>query len=76
MIGREVFLNIDKDYSKAGETILEVKDVWIPSQKETSKIRGMSLSVKEGEIVGIAGIDGNGQSELVEACLLYTSRCV
>jgi len=67
MIGREVFLNIDKAYSKAGETILEVKDVWIPSQKETSKIRGMSLSVKEGEIVGIAGIDGNGQSELVEA---------
>lgn len=67
MIGREVFLNIDKAYSKAGETILEVQDVWIPSQKETSKIRGMSLHVKEGEIVGIAGIDGNGQSELVEA---------
>lgn len=67
MIGREVFLNIDKSYSKAGETILEVQDVWIPSQKETSKIRGMSLTVKEGEIVGIAGIDGNGQSELIEA---------
>ena len=67
MIGREVFLNIDKDYSEAGETILEVQDVWIPSQKETSKIRGMSLHVKAGEIVGIAGIDGNGQSELVEA---------
>lgn len=67
MIGREVFLNIDKDYSKAGEKILEVKDVWIPSQKETSKIRGMSLHVNEGEIVGIAGIDGNGQSELIEA---------
>lgn len=67
MIGREVFLNIEKDYSKAGETILEVRDVWVPSQKETSKIRGMSLTVKEGEIVGIAGIDGNGQSELVEA---------
>lgn len=67
MIGREVFLNIDKAYAEVGETILEVKDVWVPSQKETSKIRGMSLSVKEGEIVGIAGIDGNGQSELVEA---------
>ena len=67
MIGREVFLNIDKDYSEAGETILEVQDVWVPSQKETSKIRGMSLHVKAGEIVGIAGIDGNGQSELVEA---------
>lgn len=67
MIGREVFLNIEKDHSKAGEKILEVKDVWVPSQKETSKIRGMSLYVREGEIVGIAGIDGNGQSELIEA---------
>ncbi|MBR5266913.1 MAG: ABC transporter ATP-binding protein [Lachnospiraceae bacterium] len=67
MIGREVFLNIDKAYGKAGETILEVKDVWVSSNKETSKIRGMSLHVKEGEIVGIAGIDGNGQSELIEA---------
>lgn len=67
MIGREVFLNIDKAYSEVGDTILEVQDVWIPSQKETSKIRGMSLHVKTGEIVGVAGIDGNGQSELVEA---------
>lgn len=67
MIGREVFLNIEKDHSKAGEKILEVNDVWIPSQKESSKIRGMSLYVRQGEIVGIAGIDGNGQSELIEA---------
>ena len=67
MIGREVFLNIDKSYVKAGNRILDVKDVWIPSQKESSKIRGMSLHVNEGEIVGIAGIDGNGQSELIEA---------
>ena len=67
MIGREVFLNIDKSYGKAGNRILDVKDVWIPSQKESSKIRGMSLHVNEGEIVGIAGIDGNGQSELIEA---------
>ncbi len=67
MIGREVFLNIDKAHSQVGSTVLEVKDVWIPSQKETSKIRGMSFSVREGEIVGVAGIDGNGQSELVEA---------
>ena len=69
MIGREVFLNIDKTYTKAGENILDVQDVWIPSHKETSKIRGLSFSVKEGEIVGIAGIDGNGQSELVEALI-------
>jgi len=67
MIGREVFLNIDKTYEKAGKRILDVQDVWIPSQKETSKIRGLSLHVNEGEIVGVAGIDGNGQSELIEA---------
>lgn len=67
MIGREVFLHIDKRYEKAGKRILDVQDVWIPSQKESSKIRGLSLHVNEGEIVGIAGIDGNGQSELIEA---------
>lgn len=67
MIGREVFLHIDKTYEKAGKRILDVQDVWIPSHKESSKIRGLSLHVNEGEIVGIAGIDGNGQSELIEA---------
>ena len=67
MIGREVFLNIEKDYGQVGEKILDVQDVWVSSHKETSKIRGMSLSVHAGEIVGIAGIDGNGQSELIEA---------
>ena len=67
MIGREVFLNIEKDYGKAGEKILDVQDVWVSSHKETSKIRGMSLCVHAGEIVGVAGIDGNGQSELIEA---------
>ena len=67
MIGREVFLNIEKDYGQAGEKILDVQDVWVSSHKETSKIRGMSLSVHAGEIVGVAGIDGNGQSELIEA---------
>ena len=67
MIGREVFLNIEKDYGQSGEKILDVQDIWVSSHKETSKIRGMSLSVHAGEIVGVAGIDGNGQSELVEA---------
>jgi len=69
MIGRVVFLNIDKTFCEVGEKILDVQDVWIPSRKETSKIRGMSFSVSEGEIVGIAGIDGNGQSELIEALI-------
>lgn len=67
MIGREVFLNIEKTKAKPGEKVLEVKDVWVSGEKEISKIRGVSLDVREGEIVGIAGIDGNGQSELIEA---------
>ena len=67
MIGRDVFLSIDKTHEKAGEPVLEVEDIWVSSNKETSKIRGMSFKVHAGEIVGVAGIDGNGQSELVEA---------
>lgn len=67
MVGREVFLNIEKKQVRTGETVLRVEDLWTSGEKEMSKIRGLSLEVKEGEIVGIAGIDGNGQSELVEA---------
>ncbi len=67
MIGREVFLNIEKTKVNTGKTVLEVKDLWTSGEKEISKIRGVSLDVKAGEIVGIAGIDGNGQSELIEA---------
>lgn len=67
MVGREVFLNIEKEKTKIGAPILEVKDVWTSGEKEMSKIRGVSFDVRAGEIVGIAGVDGNGQSELVEA---------
>lgn len=67
MVGREVFLNIPKKETKAKEVVLEVNDVWISGEKEISKIRGLSFEVRSGEIVGIAGIDGNGQSELIEA---------
>lgn len=66
MIGREVFLNIEKKISAPKEEVLQVKNVWISGEKEISRIRGVSLEVRSGEIVGIAGIDGNGQSELVE----------
>ena len=67
MVGREVFLNIEKIKADIGKPILEIKDVWTSGEKEMSKIRGVSFDVREGEIVGIAGVDGNGQSELVEA---------
>ena len=68
MVGREVFLNnFDKKKIEASNTILKVDNLWTSGEKELSKIRGISFDVKAGEIVGIAGIDGNGQSELVEA---------
>ncbi len=67
MIGRDVFLNIKREPSEIGENVLEVKELWTSAEKEISKIRGLSLHVRKGEIVGIAGIDGNGQSEMVQA---------
>ena len=67
MVGREVFLNVPRKKTECGSTVLEVKELWTSGEKELSKIRGVSLKVHAGEIVGIAGIDGNGQSELIEA---------
>ncbi len=67
MVGREVFLNVERKKARTGGNVLEVKDLWTSGEKELSKIRGVSFDVKAGEIVGIAGIDGNGQSELIEA---------
>lgn len=67
MVGREVFLNVKKKDVVVGDTVLEIDNLWTSGEKELSKIKGISLDVKQGEILGIAGIDGNGQSELIEA---------
>ncbi|WP_302279575.1 ABC transporter ATP-binding protein [Brachyspira pilosicoli] len=67
MVGRDVFLNVEKKKSNVSDVVLKVDDLWTSGEKELSKIRGISFDVKAGEIVGIAGIDGNGQSELIEA---------
>lgn len=67
MVGRDVFLNVEKKKSKVSDVVLKVDNLWTSGEKELSKIRGISFDVKAGEIVGIAGIDGNGQSELIEA---------
>lgn len=67
MVGREVFLNIQRIKTEIGEILFRAEDLWIPSVKESSKIKGMSFDVRVGEIVGVAGVDGNGQSELIEA---------
>ena len=66
MVGRPVQLQVEKDEAKPGETVLSVRNLCVPSK--TSKkdaVKNVSFDVRTGEILCIAGIDGNGQSELV-----------
>jgi general nucleoside transport system ATP-binding protein len=67
MVGREVVLSVEKPPAEPGETLLEVKDLIVADERGLEAVRGVSLAVKAGEIVGIAGVDGNGQSELIDA---------
>jgi ABC-type uncharacterized transport system ATPase subunit len=67
MVGREVVLSVEKPPAEPGETLLEVKDLVVTDERGLEAVRGISLEVKAGEIVGIAGVDGNGQSELIDA---------
>jgi simple sugar transport system ATP-binding protein len=67
MVGREVLLRVDKAEAKPGEVALEVNDLHVVDDRELEQVRGVSFSVRKGEILAIAGVDGNGQTELVEA---------
>ena len=66
MVGREVLLRVEKPPSSPGEPLLQVEDVQAVDDRGLESVRGISFEVRAGEIVGIAGVDGNGQSELVE----------
>jgi ABC-type uncharacterized transport system ATPase subunit len=66
MVGREVLLRVEKPASSPGEPLLQVDDLRAVDDRGLESVRGISLEVRGGEIVGIAGVDGNGQSELVE----------
>jgi simple sugar transport system ATP-binding protein len=67
MVGREVVLRVDKPPAEPGEMLLEVEDLHVVDDRGIEKVRGVSFSVRSGEIVGIAGVDGNGQTELIDA---------
>ncbi len=67
MVGREVLLRIEHTPSHPGDTVLEVADLTVVDDRGVTALDHVSLSVRAGEIVGIAGVDGNGQSELLEA---------
>jgi simple sugar transport system ATP-binding protein len=64
MVGREVVLFVDKKPKQPGRVILDVKEVHAENDKGLPALRGLSLNVRAGEIVGIAGVAGNGQIEL------------
>jgi ABC-type uncharacterized transport system ATPase subunit len=67
MVGREVVLRVTKAPKAAGDVVLEVSDLRVRDDRKLEAVRGISLTVRAGEVVGIAGVDGNGQNELIES---------
>jgi simple sugar transport system ATP-binding protein len=67
MVGREVNLTVDRGESHPGEVVLNVSDLRVKDDRGREVVRGVSLEIRAGEILGIAGVAGNGQDELVEA---------
>jgi simple sugar transport system ATP-binding protein len=67
MVGREVVLRVDKTPATPGDPLLVVDDLKVLDDRGLEAVRGVSFDVKAGEIVGIAGVDGNGQTELIDA---------
>ncbi len=67
MVGREVVLRVEKPPADPGGPLLTVEDLVVLDDRDLEVVRGVSFQVREREIVGIAGVDGNGQTELVDA---------
>ena len=67
MVGREVLLRVDKKPAEPGDPLLVVENLSVLDERGLEAVKGVSFEVRAGEIVGIAGVDGNGQSELIDA---------
>jgi general nucleoside transport system ATP-binding protein len=67
MVGRDVLFRLDKEAAKPVDPVIEVRDLVVEDDRGLVAVNGLSLQVRGGEIVGLAGVDGNGQSELIEA---------
>ena len=67
VVGRDVMLAVDRTPGAPAGALLQVRDVHVCDDRELEKVSGLSLTVRAGEIVAVAGVDGNGQQELVDA---------
>lgn len=66
MVGRKVLLRVDKGAAQPGEVVLQVKNLRLTDEQGVERLKGIDLTLRAGEILGIAGVAGNGQSELLE----------
>ena len=66
MVGRKVLLRIDKSAAQPGKELLHVKNLQVTDEAGVLRLKGVSFNIRAGEILGIAGVAGNGQSELLE----------
>ena len=67
MVGREVMLEVEKEKAKPGASVLKVEKLAVLDDRKTQAVREVSFEVHAGEVLGVAGVQGNGQTELVEA---------
>jgi ABC-type uncharacterized transport system ATPase subunit len=66
MVGRKVLLEVDKSPATPGRVVLEVQDLRVTDDKGVERLKGISFQIRAGEILGLAGVAGNGQSELLQ----------